>query len=240
VFNLDVTLSIKNNFKMWKPFHNETQNSMVRNLVFVFLCAVISSGCIEIEEKIMVHADRSGSVSYAVKTSGMGSALLGLSDLIGFSVDLSVLEEAEEFIEVLKTQPGIHNLNYNLSHSNGLYFLQFDFADASSFNKALYRMVGQKKTIFSPGYLKICPSRFRKLNFSPYLADYLEKEVKEFNMLLNSNLLNFTSEISFPREIKRTNKKGEAVMPNQTTISQTFKVKDILEEKTDTGLKVRY
>jgi hypothetical protein len=213
---------------------------MFRIVIFIFLFSFVFSGCIEIEEKIIVHANRSGSVSYSVKTSEIGSLLSGITGMLGFSVDHLMLDEAEEFIQILKLQPGIDNLSYNLTHSNGMYYLRFDFTDASSFNKALYRLGGQKKTFFSPGYLKINHSRFRKLNFSPYLANYLRKEGKEFNMVLNSDLLIFRSEISFPREIKRTNKTGVILTPNQATISQKFKVRDILEKRTDTGIRVRY
>lgn len=213
---------------------------MFRTIIFIFSFSFVFSGCIEIEEKIIVHANRTGSASYSVKTSEVGSLLYGISGMLGFSMDHVIIDEAEELVQILKIQPGIENLSYNLTHSKGMYYLRFDFTDASSFNKALYKMGGQKKTFFSPGYLKICRSSFRKLNFSPYLADYLRKEGKEINMVLNSDLLIFRSEISFPREIKRTNKTSVSLTPSQTTISQKFKVRDILEKKTDTGIRVRY
>ncbi|MFU8844364.1 MAG: hypothetical protein ACNA7V_11215 [Bacteroidales bacterium] len=213
---------------------------MVRIIILALSITIIFSGCIEIEEKIVIKSDQSGSVSYSVNTSEVGSLLVGLSGLLGIEPDEQINDEAEKLISILKEQPGIHNISYNLKHSKGRYYLRFDFTDAASFNKALYRMGGQKKTIFSPGYLKINHTRFRKLNFSPYLTNYLQKEGKEVNSLLYSDLLIFRSEIHFPEKIKRTNKKELLIAPDQTSLSQKFKFRDILENNSNTGIKVRF
>jgi hypothetical protein len=213
---------------------------MVRIIINTLAITIIFSGCIEIEEKIVIHSDRSGTVSYSLNTTEVGSILFGLSGLFGMEPDEQIIDEAEKLISVLKGQPGIDHISYNLKHSKGRYYLRFDFTDAASFNKALYRMGGQKKTIFSPGYLKINHTRFRKLNFSSYLTNYLIKEGKELNSLLYTDLLVYRSEIHFPGEIKRTNKKELLIAPNQTTLIQKFKFRDILESNRDTGIKVRF
>jgi hypothetical protein len=213
---------------------------MYRIILFFISASLLFSGCIEIEEKIVVNSDRSGRASYSVMTSEFGSLLYGFSGLFGFSVDDLVKDDAEALIRTLGEQPGIENISYNLTHSHGLYYLSFDFSDASSFNKAIYMVAGQKRTMFSPGYLKIRRSRFKRLNFSPYLAKYLTKEGKELDRVLKSNMLTFSSEITFPREIRRTGNKDIHLSPHQNTISQKYKLRDILENNADTGIRVRY
>lgn len=198
------------------------------------------SSCLEIIEKISIHDNKSGTVSYSLQAQDGGSIFSSLTSLFSMSVENEVRREADKLIGELLKQPGISNVKYNLSGSSASYYLQFDFSDYKSFNNALYAISGNKKTFFSPGYLKVTNSRFKKLNFSPYIKKYLERENVEFPSPLITEMIYFKSVVQVPGAIRRVKPSGKTTKLDSQQATQRFKLSEIMENKVDTGLKIRY
>lgn len=211
----------------------------IRPFLFVSIVLILS-GCIEIVEDITIHNDKSGTFQYRIETSQGGSFLQNLTRLIDVSVEDQFRFEAEKFISELETQPGISNIHYNLNGRSGSYFLQFDFSDYKSFNNTLYAINGSKKTIFTPGYIKIGKSRFKKINLSPWLKMYIEKEHIEFPSPLLGDMITYKAIVHVPDEINRIKPGDTFIDRSQRKTIQQFRFKDILEGKVNTGIKIRY
>ena len=131
-------------------------------------------------------------------------------------------------------------MEYNLSGSAGSYYLQFDFSDYKSFNKALYAISGNKKSFFTPGYFKISHSKFKKLNFSPYIKKYLEQEQLEFPSPMITELIYFKSVVHTPDDIRRIHPVSTASKVDERKSVQRFKISSIIENEVNTGIKIRY
>ena len=101
-------------------------------------------------------------------------------------------------------------------------------------------MAGSKKNIFTPGYVNISNSRFKKINFSPWLKRYLDKENIEIPYTLLSEDIKFTSYTLFPDEIKRFKPANTAVDKKSNTTIQTFKLSKLTTGKANTSLKVKF
>jgi hypothetical protein len=198
------------------------------------------SGCLEISETIKINTDESGSILYELKSSNTANFLNKISGLFDISIEEQLVNEAEKFIHQLRKQEGISNIQQNFDTRRGSYAVSFEFKNSKYFNEALYHMAGSKKYIFTPGYIKVRDSRFKKINFSPWLKRYLEKE----NILLPSipltDLITFTSIVVLPYKIVNVKPKDVIISKNQKEAKQKFKLLDITSGKARTGIRIRY
>ena len=211
----------------------------MRKTVFLFLIlSVLFTGCIEIVEEISVNKNKSGSVIYRIETNEAGFFLNNLSGLFDISVEDQVRKEAQKFINKLQSQPGISNISYNLNSRSGDYYLQFDFSDHKQFNNAIYAMSGNKKTMFTPSYFKISKNRFKKINFSPWLKRYMEKEEIEFPSPMMTEMITYTSVINLPKTIKKA--KPSSVKISDTQAIQKISFSEIIDGKANTGMRIKY
>lgn len=210
-----------------------------RNWIFL-LPVILLTGCIEIVEDITIHPDRSGTVSYSIEVTKAGALLSGLASLVDASWEGQIRMEADNFIRRLQAQPGISNIHYDLPGRNGTYSLTFDFEKESDFNEAIYEVSGNKKTIFSPGYLKIGNSRIKKFNFSPWLRRYIENQDLEMPSPLITDNIYFRSVIHTPEDIKRVNSETQGAFKSSRETVQKFLMTDILNGEVNTGIRIRY
>ena len=200
---------------------------------------LLLQGCIEIVEEITVNKDKSGHVSYRLETEGAGGLISGLTGLFDISIEDAVRQEAEKLVRELQHQEGISNIRYSLGRS-GNYFLEFDFAHYRDFNHAVYSLGGSKKTIFTPGYLRIGSSRFRKFNFAPWINRYIKKEeIAPPSPFLSDNVY-FKSCINTPEDIKSVRNGSYDAGKNPRRTVQRFRLSDILSKEINTGIRIRY
>lgn len=210
------------------------------SLFFLLALSFLLTSCIELIEELTINKDRSGTLSYRIETHGGGDFLNGLSGLFSNSIEDQLILEAEKLIQELKTQPGISNLRYNLQGGAGSFYLQFDFDKHGSINSALYAISGYKKSFFSPGYIKISRSHLKKMNFTPWLNRYLEKEEIDFQSPFITDHIYFKSIVRVPDDINRARPEGLELGRSGRETQQKFRLTDILEGSSNTGIKIRY
>jgi hypothetical protein len=198
------------------------------------------SGCLEISETIKINKDKSGSISYELKSSNTANFLNKFSGLFNISIEEQVVNEAEKFILQLRKQEGISNIQQNFDTRRGSYAVSFDFKNSKYFNEALYHMAGSKKNIFTPGYIKVKDSRFKKINFSPWLKRYLEKENISISSFPLTELITFTSVVELPYKIVKVKPKDVIIAKNQKEAKQKFKLIEITSGKARTGIRIKY
>lgn len=216
----------------------KTLKSLQKQFFFILLLMLVLllQGCIEIVEKIDVNHDRSGSVNLSVSVM-QGNFLLSL---IKLGVDMDVLSEVEDLAEdaaaTLRSSPGISNVQVTGSNKRGMVSLSFDFDNQRNLNRALYRVAGQDKTMFLPAVYKIRNGSFEKKN----MTKLIELVVKEEQLELSPSLINYTTEVHLPRPAKSVSGKKAALYQNGQSVRVSANLADILENSTNTGLKVRY
>ena len=197
---------------------------------------LLLQSCIEIVEKIDVNDDRSGTINLSVSVM-QGNFLM---NLIRLGVDLDVLSEVEDMAEEaagsLRESPGITNVQVAGSQKRGVVSLSFDFDNQRNLNRALYKVAGQEKTIFLPAVYKIRKGSFEKKN----MTKLIELVVKEEQLELSPSLINYTTEVTLPRPAKSVSGKKANLYQNRQTVRVSANLADILENSTNTGLKVRF
>jgi hypothetical protein len=198
------------------------------------------TGCIEIVEDISIKRDKSGTITYSIETPGASGLLQGLAGMLNGSAEQNVRKEVGKVIRELEKQEGISNLRYNLDGRAGRYFLQFDFSHVSDFNNAMYALVGSKKNIFTPGYLKASSGRFKKINFSRWLNKYFEKENLEKPSRFITDNIAFRSVIHAPAVIKDVKPHTASSSRSPQSVEQKFVLTDILDGSVNTGMRIRY
>lgn len=214
---------------------------MQKTIVLVSILFIITlSGCIEISETIKINKDKSGSISYELKSSSTAGLLSMFSGFFEVTIEDQVMAEANKFIKQLKKQKGISNIQQDFNSQNGFYSVSFDFENSKYFNEALYSMAGSKKNIFTPGYLKIKNSRFKKLNFSPWIKRYLDKEEIELPASPLTELITFTSSVEFPYNVVKAKPVEAMISANPKKVQQEFKLVEVTSGKANTGLRVKY
>jgi len=214
---------------------------MQKSILFISLLIVFSlSGCLEISETIKVNKDRSGKITYKLKSSNTGNFLSKISGLFDISIEDQVVTEAEKFIRQLRNQEGISNIQQDFDKYRGSYSVSFDFVNSKYFNEALYNMAGSKKNIFTPGYIKVKNSRFKKINFSPWIKRYLEKEKIELPASPLTELITFTSIVELPNKIIKVKPKDVIIGKNQKEVKQEFQLIKITSGEANTGIRIRF
>ena len=212
----------------------------MRILFIILFASFFLTGCIEIIETIHINKDRSGSIEYRVNTSQASSWLGNISGMIDNSLEEQIRDEALQMVNILHQQEGISNVKYKLGKLSGDFFLQFDFKTAENYNKALYSMGGARKTLFSPGYLKISKHKIKKMNFTPWLNGYLKKENIEITQSFISDMITFSSIVEVPSEVKRVKPANVKVPKDASKVVQRLSFTQILVDKKSTGLRVKY
>jgi len=193
-------------------------------------------GCIEIVERIDVNEDKSGSINLSVSLL-RGNLLWGLIQLGG---NLDVLDDIEDYARIAKNSlsqsEGIHNVKITRDNRKGVVGLSFDFDNHRQLNRALYEVAGQKKTIFKPYVYKVNARSVKKKNMTSLISMLLEEEELE----IMPAFINYTTEINLPRPAKSTSGNKATLHRNNQTIKVRGNLADILENKTNTGIRVRY
>lgn len=213
---------------------------MKRIVSFLIFSTIFLSSCIEIIEEININDDKSGSISYRLETNELAALLNNISGFMDISFENQLKTEATKFAAKIKKMEGIQNVVLETDEGLGGYKFSFDFSSAKKLNKALYEATGNKKTIFSPSYIKISKHKIKKLNFAPWVKKYFEKEdinIPDKNIL---NMITYKSLIHLPNEITWKNKIRAKILNNQKTVSQSFSIENVFENKVDVGIKIKY
>jgi hypothetical protein len=213
----------------------------MRRLFPILLILVFSfSSCIEIVEDISINKNKSGNISIKIETGNSGLLLNIVNNLFGNSYEDQIKAELTKIASKLKNEKGIENVDFNISDSEGGYGISCDFSNTADLNRALYKAFGYKKTFFSPGYIKAGSHKLKKKNISPYIEQYLENK----NITIPDNyivdMIDYKCIYHLPNEIKSVSN-SKAVMSNEyRTASIEFPIDEVLENKVNTGIKIRF
>lgn len=207
----------------------------------LFLPLIISmlflTSCIEITERIDVREDKSGTFSLSVKMFQQNM----LTDLLGFGGSTEVLDDIEALAWRasldLEDNEGIHNVKLISDKRNGSVGLSFDFDNHRQLNRALYAVAGERKTIFKPAVYRIRNNCFSRRNVTSLIEMLLDGE-DDTEMI--SHWITLTSEINLPRPAKHVSNSSARQLNYGKRIKSSEHLSDILEEKTNTRIRIRY
>jgi hypothetical protein len=191
-------------------------------------------------EEISINKNKSGNISIKIETENSGLLLDIVNNLIGNSYEDQIKDELTKIASKLKNEKGIENISINLNDSNGEYGISCDFANSADLNRALYKAFGYKKTFFSPGYIKAGSHKLKKKNISPYIEQYLEQE----NIIIPDNyimeLIDYKCIYHLPNSIKSVSNNKVKITNNSSTATIEFPIEKVLENKVNTGIKIRF
>ena len=214
---------------------------MHRFKLLIYLTLVFSlSSCLEISEIIKINNDKSGSIKYELKSSSTGNFLSKISGLFDVSIEDQVVGEAEKFIGQLKKQEGISNIQHHFDKYRGYYSVSFDFVSSKNVNEAVYNLAGSKKNIFTPTYFKVKKSQFKKVNFSPWIKRYLEKENIELPSSTLTEIIIFTSVVELPGTVVKVKPKEAIISNDKKEVKQQFSLTEIISGKAKTGIRIKF
>ncbi len=209
-------------------------------LLILLILAFSLSSCLEISETIRVNKNQSGSIKYELKSSNTGNFLSMISGLFEVSIEDQIVGEAEKFIGQLKKQEGISNIQHNFDKYRGSYSVSFDFANSKYVNEAVYKLAGSKKNIFMPGYIKVKKSQFKKINFSPWIKKYLEKENIQIPSSPITEIITFTSYVELPSTVVKVKPANAIISNDKKEVKQEFPLTEIVSGKAKTGIRIKF
>lgn len=213
---------------------------MRKIFLLILVLSFTLTSCIEIVEEITVNSDQSGSISYKLETEGMGSFFSNISGLFNSDLENQMKEQVMEFARKLEGMKGISNLEYIAGARKAEFELRADFNNTKNLNKALYQAFGYKKKAFSPGYINVSKHKFKRNNIAPYLKAYLEDQ--EFQMPGEQMLefVKFRTIVKLPTKVKSYKPSGPHIVEDRQTLSISYPIDDIINNKTSMKFKVRY
>lgn len=206
----------------------------------IFILLFSTTSCIEIVEEIKINEDKSGNISIKIESDNAGLLLNIVNNLVGNSYEDQIKAELTKITSQITNESGISNVEINLNERDGQYGVSCDFSNSEDLNRALYKAFGYKKTIFSPGYIKIGSHKVKKINITPYVKKYLEKEEIEIPEGYIIDLIDYKSIYHLPNEIKSVSNNAAEITNNSKTAIIEFPIEKVLENKVNTGIKIRY
>ncbi|MCD4729141.1 MAG: hypothetical protein K8R74_00970 [Bacteroidales bacterium] len=212
----------------------------MKKIIPIVVIILSLTSCIEIREEIHINKDKSGSLSYKLESSQLGVLFKKLSGLIDITIEDQLKEKTEELAFLLKQKDGISHVEFNIDNKTMDYELKCDFSDTKKLNEALYDVFGYKKTFFSPSYLKVSTHAVKKINFSPMLKKYLEDEGIEIPSEYLSEVIFFKSTIHLPKKVKNAKGSQMKIINEKNMVNQKFRLSDVIENKVNVGIKLRY
>jgi hypothetical protein len=220
----------------------EVMSTVKKVLSAIALVVLLFSmqSCVEIVEEIVVNDNGSGTMSLSAGLSGTNS-LMGLISSFANIAPLADIEgEVEFFVSKLKAQEGISNVRFSKIKSGGNYALSFDFKDSKSLNKALYAVSNQEKKFYQPSFYKISKNKYQRKNITNWANMLLEKEKDNLPDEAIFELMTYKAVVNVPRPATRVKADDAKVSKNQKTISTKNFISDILDDRIDTGMKVKF
>jgi hypothetical protein len=212
----------------------------MQKLFPIIVILFLFSGCIEIQEEIQIKENRSGRLTYRLETNQLGSILTNLAGFLDNSLENQLKAKANEIAIRMEQKEGISDVEFNIDHRALNYELACSFTDTKKLNEALYDVFGYKKTLFSPGYLKVSRHTVKKINFSPYLKQYLDDEGIYIPSGYLSEVIYFRSVIFLPDRVRRAKGAEVEIIQDDLTVRQKFKLTEVLENEVDVGVKIKY
>jgi len=172
------------------------------NLILCLIVICLLSSCIEIKETLKVNPDGSGNIKLVVDMGKMGKSLGSQNQQINMSFINEIQSTPDKADSLLKTCRGITNLKTSSGKENGVYSISFDFKNYKALNAALYKLFRQKKTSFSPDFIKVTKHKIRQMNFAPLIKKYVIKD--ESNMISDMlyQLIKIESTFMVPSKVK--------------------------------------
>lgn len=209
-------------------------------LLFLTMFLIVFTSCIEIVETITINENLSGSIKYSVETSELASIFNNFSGFLEEGYEKDLEKVINKYVAVLDHEDGISNVNYIIDKRKGNYGFSFDFENSKKLNIALYNISGNKKGFFSPSYLKLSKKKLKKLNISPWVKKYLERENIEIPESSLTNMIDFKSVYKLPGKINSTSNSRAKIKENKQSAVTNYSLTDIIENKVNSGIRIRF
>ncbi len=197
------------------------------------------TSCIEIVEEVTVNPDRSGTISYKIESDRLTALFSNLTGMFDQnSLKEMLTNRFEEFAMKFKNSRGIKNVRFIIGDNITDASLSFDFNNTKELNEALYEIAGSRKTFFSPSYLKIGKHKLKKFNIAPYL----KKHMRDQDITLPEDVMKmvqFKSIYNLPDKVKSAHGKSVTLTSDKTAV-QKFEFIDVYENKTNTGVRIKF
>ena len=213
---------------------------MRRLFPILLILSLFLTSCIEIVEEITINKNKSGSLSIRVESDNAGTIMNIVNNFMGNSYEGQIKAELNRIAKKLQGEKGIQNVKVDFNERDVQYGISCDFSNSNDLNLALYKAFGYKKSIFSPGYLKVHKHKLKKLNIAPFVKMYLDKEDITIPDTYITDLINYECIYHLPNKIKGTSNKNAVINSTTQTVSIEFPIKEVLNNKVNTGIKIRH
>ncbi|RLD62376.1 MAG: hypothetical protein DRJ05_00550 [Bacteroidetes bacterium] len=206
----------------------------------LLILSLFLTSCIELVEEITINKNRSGNIAIKIDSDNAGTIINIVNNFLGNSYEDQIKAELNHIAKKLQGEKGIDNVKVDLNEREGQYGISCDFSNSNDLNKALYKAFGYTKNVFSPGYIKATNHKLKKMNIAPYLKKYLEKENITVPDTYITDLIDYKCIYHLPNTIKGTSNKNAKINSTTQTVNIEFPIKEVLENKVNTGIKIRY
>lgn len=183
-----------------------------------------------------MNDDHSGNLSLTVnvhQNSFLRDVLnIGTGEILG---DVEALARVTAFS--LISHEGISNVKIISDKRRGIAGLSFDFDNHRNLNRALYAMAGEKKTIFKPAVYRVRNQSVTRRNITTLIEALIEEEE---GLEISPQMITFTTEINLPGPAKRISAGNARTYDNGLRIRTSEKLSVILDEKSNTRIRVRF
>lgn len=207
-------------------------------IIVILITAFSLTSCIDLVEEISINDDKSGHYELRLESEQLG----GLMSLANSQIDIPAIAELEKKMALLKQQEGISNVKKNFQAKSINFNISFDFKDEKSLNNAIYSLAEVDRNMFMKKFIKIKNHKIIRPDLMGYLQ-ILIKQQKLMDKLPSKDVLNYVNYnlvINTPADIKRIKGENAVIMNNKTTAISSFNFKDLVLNKPNISLKVKY
>lgn len=222
---------------------------MKRGILALILGLLLSTltGCFDLHEEISLNKDGSGSYAMTLDLSEMLDMLASFSedeteakDSIRLSMD-SVMTEAKEKLEAVR---GISKVRTEMQ--DGKVLLSYAFASIEALNEAqLLQMEDEEDrlSLSESSRYQFARGSFRRRGLPKGFMDEEEDELDESSLQMARMFFGdakFTTVVHLPGKVKEVNSENALISDRKRTVTQEIPMMDILDEKADLDLEIRF
>lgn len=207
----------------------------MKKTIVLFLLAIFSVSCIEIEEHITINPDKSGTYSLSVDLSTV--ALIGGQK----NDDLNrIAEFPSEVAKSLSGVEGISDINAKPVNKKGVHAISFRFKNPKAFHRALMTIAGWKLGFAIPKYIRVKKHKVKKFNVAPIIRKKLKEEKTQAaipEILYGAIFVNTV--IDLPSPAKKVNNPKAKLSNGGKTVTLRSSLDEFVNGL-DNGIRIRY
>jgi len=216
----------------------------VRNKQFIIILigflSFFSTSCIDIVEELWIKDKNGGQAFFRIEANALGGLINFAGNYIDNEMFNKIVASPNFIAKNLSKIKGVSDIQAVNMLKSGTIGIKFKYKSTKALNRAYYSILNQKKRLYYPSIFKINANRFKKMDLTKYLRNYLTKNKDKFKSDELLQLVNYKSIYHFEKEIEEIKNSAAIKFKSENAVIQNCSANDLLNTEINLGNIIKY